>query len=151
VYASSPIDNLLVRLDGVKQMGRGWIAKCPGHEDRTASLSIAASDDGRVLLHCFAGCAAANVLAAVGLSLADLFPNRPRADMTFAERAAAREYAKQARWAAALNVIGPEAKIIITAGRELKAGQLLDAADERRVDEALIRIDAAREVLCGKY
>jgi putative DNA primase/helicase len=35
---------------------KGWVAKCPCHDDRTASLSITDGDDGRLLLHCFAGC-----------------------------------------------------------------------------------------------
>jgi putative DNA primase/helicase len=37
--------------------GRGWVARCPAHVDRTPSLSIREADDGRLLLHCFAGCA----------------------------------------------------------------------------------------------
>ena len=34
-----------------------WQAHCPAHVDRSPSLSIRAASDGRVLLHCFAGCA----------------------------------------------------------------------------------------------
>ena len=49
-------DALLSRLDGVKKTGHGqWIARCPAHEDRSPSLSIAEKDD-RVLVHCHAGC-----------------------------------------------------------------------------------------------
>ena len=33
-----------------------WQAHCPAHQDRSPSLSIRAGNDGRVLLHCFAGC-----------------------------------------------------------------------------------------------
>ncbi|HEX7113746.1 MAG TPA: hypothetical protein VF193_01330 [Steroidobacter sp.] len=65
---------LLSRLDGVRSTGRGkWIAKCPAHADRTPSLSIREGDDGRVLVHCFGGCEAADVIGAVGLQLSDLF------------------------------------------------------------------------------
>ena len=39
-----------------KPNGRGWMARCPAHDDRTPSLSIAQGDDGRVLLKCHAGC-----------------------------------------------------------------------------------------------
>jgi hypothetical protein len=36
--------------------GKGWVAKCPCHDDRTASLSITEGEDDRLLMHCFAGC-----------------------------------------------------------------------------------------------
>lgn len=69
-------NNLLDRLDGLKQTAPGrWIAKCPAHEDANPSLSVRELDDGRLLIHCFAGCSAPDVLAAVGLTLADLFPD----------------------------------------------------------------------------
>lgn len=150
VASSTPIDAFLARLDRVRKSGRGYTAKCPAHEDRTASLSITAADDGRVLLHCFAGCGAGDVVAACGLSIADLFVKRPAADMSFAERAALREYAKQAQWRAALNVLALEAKIVLIAARETKVGKSLDAEDSHRVHEAVIRIDSAMEVLCGR-
>lgn len=71
------VDVLLSRLDGVRQVGPGrWMAKCPAHEDRSASLSIREMDDGRILLHDFAGCDVSAVLTAVGLSFNDLFPER---------------------------------------------------------------------------
>ena len=36
--------------------GRGWMARCPAHDDRNPSLSIADGAEGRILLTCFAGC-----------------------------------------------------------------------------------------------
>ncbi len=76
----APVDNLLAKLDGVKPAGRGkWSAKCPAHDDAHASLSIGTGDDGRALVHCQAGCSTADVLAAVGLSMADLFPPKDTA------------------------------------------------------------------------
>ncbi len=66
---------VLARLDGAKQTGPGrWIAKCPGHEDKSPSLSIRELDDGRVLLHDFGGCGALEVLDSLGLDWAALFP-----------------------------------------------------------------------------
>jgi hypothetical protein len=66
---------LLDRLDGVKQTGPDrWIAKCPSHKDRSPSLSIREIDDGRVLLKCFAGCGAIDILDSVTLGWAALFP-----------------------------------------------------------------------------
>jgi hypothetical protein len=68
---------LLDRLERVKETGHGrWLARCPAHQDKSPSLSIRELDDGRVLLHDFAGCAVSDVLAAVGLTLSDLFPQR---------------------------------------------------------------------------
>jgi hypothetical protein len=67
-------DKLLDRLDGVKRSGDlRWMAKCPAHLDKTPSLSIRAQDDGRVLIHCFAGCPSIDVLQAIGLDFGDLF------------------------------------------------------------------------------
>lgn len=68
---------LIGRLEGARQTAPDrWIARCPAHADRAPSLSIRELSDGRTLLHCHAGCGAAEVLGAVGLTLADLFPER---------------------------------------------------------------------------
>ncbi len=66
---------LLSKLRGVRATGTNrWIACCPGHEDRNPSLSITVTSTGVTLLNCFAQCGAADVLAAVGLDFADLYP-----------------------------------------------------------------------------
>ena len=52
------------------------MAKCPGHDDGSASLSVAEGSDGRILVWCFAGCDAEAIVAALGLTLADLMPER---------------------------------------------------------------------------
>lgn len=68
---------LLERLHDVREVGPGrWVACCPAHDDRSPSLSVRELDDGRVLLHDFAGCEAGAVLGAVGLVYSDLFPPR---------------------------------------------------------------------------
>ncbi len=71
---SPTLERLLGGLQGVRATRSGWSARCPAHDDRQNSLSIAEGDDGRVLLYCFAGCAAESVVEALGLSLTDLFP-----------------------------------------------------------------------------
>ena len=61
----------------------GWMARCPAHDDRRASLSIGAGHDGRVLLHCHAHCTPDAICAAAGLELRDLFPDTvPRLERT---------------------------------------------------------------------
>lgn len=69
---------ILNRLQSVrKRSADQWSARCPAHDDKAPSLSIRELGDGRILLHCFAGCAVADVVAAVGLELDALFPPRP--------------------------------------------------------------------------
>ncbi len=59
-----------------KQNGSGWMANCPSHDDKHASLSISAGDDGRTLLKCHAGCATTAIVKALGLGMQDLFAER---------------------------------------------------------------------------
>ena len=66
-------DELVERL-GVNLLG---MARCPAHDDGNPSLSVDRGEDGRTLLNCFAGCATVDVLAAVDLTLNDLF-EQPR-------------------------------------------------------------------------
>ena len=68
------LSEMLSRLQGVKGSGSQYTAKCPAHDDRHASLSIGAGDDGRILMKCHAGCSTQSVLAAMGLTERDLFP-----------------------------------------------------------------------------
>ena len=49
-----------------------WRALCPAHDDHFPTLSIRRTDD-RLLLHCWAGCAVADICAALGIGLADLY------------------------------------------------------------------------------
>lgn len=56
--------------------GRG-IFRCEAHDDKSASGTISEKEDGRILIHCHAGCSPADVVGAVGLTLTDLFPPRP--------------------------------------------------------------------------
>lgn len=72
---TDPLDLLLSRLDGVKQSGERYVARCPAHQDKSPSLSLSRGKDGRALIHCHAGCEARDVLAAVGMEMRDLFPD----------------------------------------------------------------------------
>jgi hypothetical protein len=68
-------DEFLERFgESVRPTGRDrWQACCPAHDDRTPSLAISAKANGDRLIHCHAGCDAADVLAAAGLELRDLY------------------------------------------------------------------------------
>ena len=50
---------------GGHKTGNGWTAQCPLHDDQTPSLSISAGKDGKVLVHCHAGCNQRDVFIAV--------------------------------------------------------------------------------------
>lgn len=80
------VNDLVSRLEKAKRTSRdSWLACCPAHPDRTPSLTVRGLDDGRILIHCFSGCGAADVMAAIGLETADLFP-APIADHLSAVR-----------------------------------------------------------------
>ncbi len=77
-----PIELVLGRLEDVHVGDGGNMAHCPcpghgrGRGDRNRSLDVKEGEDGRVLMHCFAGCETADVVAALGLSMTDLFERR---------------------------------------------------------------------------
>lgn len=73
VVNASPIDCILSVLSGVRRRGVEYVARCPAHEDRSPSLSIGKGDDGRVLLHCHAGCTPEAIMGCLGMSIGDLF------------------------------------------------------------------------------
>lgn len=55
----------LARSLGGHRVGQVWMACCPAHDDKTPSLSIREGLDGTLLVHCFAGCGQALVIAAL--------------------------------------------------------------------------------------
>jgi hypothetical protein len=64
------------RFDNARPVNESqWEARCPIHDDRTASLAIGEPDNGgMILLYCHAGCTTADVLASRNLKMADLMP-----------------------------------------------------------------------------
>ena len=61
---STNAETLAQTLDG-RKAGSGWMARCPAHQDRDPSLSIREADDGKILVHCHAGCDQEQVIAAL--------------------------------------------------------------------------------------
>lgn len=68
------IAELLTRLDKVTGKPPQWQARCPAHMDKSPSLTIKQDENGKILIHCFAGCGAGDIMDAIGMSLSDLFP-----------------------------------------------------------------------------
>jgi hypothetical protein len=64
---------ILARLERVRRSGGGWMALCPAHPDRNRSLSIRPGREGRILLHCWAGCPVEAICAALKIRVGDLF------------------------------------------------------------------------------
>ena len=69
------MDHILSQLENVRKSGKGYIARCPAHDDRIPSLSVTQADDGRILLCCHAGCKTSDICEALGISLGGLFPD----------------------------------------------------------------------------
>jgi len=55
---------------------RNGTARCPAHDDKNPSLSISEGADQRVLVKCHAGCTGRQIVDALNLTFADLFPPR---------------------------------------------------------------------------
>jgi hypothetical protein len=54
----------LARALGARRSGSGWMAQCPAHDDNNPSLSIS-ERNGKLLVHCFAGCDQQDVIDAL--------------------------------------------------------------------------------------
>jgi hypothetical protein len=77
VAITDPVERLRERLDHVRPCSGGFTARCPAHDDEHNSLKVDRGDDGRALIHCHTGCSPDEVMAALGLTLADLYPTSP--------------------------------------------------------------------------
>jgi hypothetical protein len=131
------VETLISRLDKVKRTGRGrYVACCPAHEDKSPSLAISELDNGVILLKCFAECATFDVLAAVGMTFEDLYP----------ERLPEHRYAPQKTPFPASDVLKclrNEALIVAVAGANIAQGGKLSMADRERAMVAAERIARA--------
>lgn len=73
------IEVLLSKLDKVEKLTPGqhaarYRACCPAHDDKDPSLSITETLNGTILLKCWSGCSAHEIVSAVGMTMSDLFP-----------------------------------------------------------------------------
>jgi hypothetical protein len=131
---------LLAKLDGVRQVGAGrWRSRCPAHDGRNAQvLSIGETNDGTLLIKCFHGCSAVDVVHAVGLELHDLFPRvewqstgthnprprrRPRVD-----------------WPALIVAVERDLLMLKIALEAIARGELIDEEDAEACQRAATRV-----------
>ena len=124
---------LLERLNKVKSTGQSkWIACCPAHNDKTPSLGIRETGDGTLLIHCWSGCGAVDIVEAVGLEMSDLFPELDESRSPLGS---------SQRWmpADALNALGHHTMIVaLTAlkvqdGKPIKESHIAEMLNSARV------------------
>ena len=141
---STPIENLLSRLDQLREIKRGaWQARCPAHEDKSPSLAIKETGDGVVLLRCFAGCGAHEIVSAVGLELSDLFPRLENFDHSQPGKPQRRPFSATDVLKAVLH----ELHVIAVCAGKLR-NEALTAEDSARLTLALKRVfNAAQGVV----
>ena len=143
---SSPIDKILQRLESVKKTGSDkWLARCPAHDDRRPSLSIREAEDGKVLVKCWSGCGAGEIVSALGLSLGDLFPGDRRSLRQHGTGPMRRPF----DYRDALQGISHEATVARLIVAAVHRGDELDADSLDRLALAEERIDAALQAAGG--
>ncbi len=143
----TPIDNVLSRVEKPRQRQPGqWSARCPSHADKAPSLSVRETTEGAVLLHCFAGCEVADIVGALGLDMADLFPPRDAPPGT-PKRTPRLLSAGQA-----LELLTDESLLVAVAAANVGHGVALTTVDKDRVLKAAGKINWMRhECTRGQY
>ena len=132
------IDALLDRLDGVKPTGPGrFMARCPAHNDRSPSLGVKDCGDGVTVVNCLAGCEVEDVLAAVGLTFSDLYPERLATEHSY------KPVRQRFDGGQVLRVLRSEATLVAIAAENIAEGITLSDDDRDRVFNAACRIRAA--------
>ena len=138
-------DALLARLEKVQKTGHNrWKACCPAHDDKTPSLGIREEDDGRVLLHCFAGCSALDVITAVGLEWDALFPPRPLPPE------GCRPIRRTFLPADAFETLRHEVDVVTLIAGDMLRGKDVPVEDHARLLVAQQQLDAVAQLCYGK-
>ena len=133
------IDALLNRLDGIRETGHGkYVARCPAHDDKSPSLAIKDCGDGRVLLHCFAGCETEDVLNAIGLTFSDVMPERIGGDHSY------RPQSFDARQV--LATLDHESLVVAIIGADFLGHKEIDEPTLSRLAQGVHRINSARAI-----
>ncbi len=133
------IDTLISRLDGAKETGaRRYLSRCPAHDDRSPSLAIKDGDDGRVLIHCFAGCETEDVLSAIGMTFSDIMPERIGAEHSY------KPVRNRVNVRDVLEALDHEALVVSIIGADIIKRKSLDEPTWQRLATAVNRIHSAR-------
>jgi hypothetical protein len=139
------VEDIINRLNKAKKTGAGkWVARCPSHEDKSPSLSIA-EKDGVILLKCFAGCEIEDICDAIGVEMKDLFPpkdNNWRPDEKPVKFSGGRFTAIDA-----LRCLRDEGVIIGILASDMSEGKCLSDDEQSRLGQAVCRIATALDYL----
>lgn len=141
------ISDLLACLPRPRKSRRGWVSRCPAHDDRVPSLSISEGDLG-LLLFCHAGCSIEAICEALGIPLRDLFydtrpdPVRIRVAQRRRERRSALSAAESRR----IDVFR-EAESILAAARGIDISNLSD----EQLDHLMNVVANARLILLEEH
>ena len=136
-------DHLLSLLRNVKRTRAGhWIASCPTRDDKHPSMTIKELDDGRILIHDFAGSSAQEILDSVGQTFSDLYPEKVT------------DHGKPMRptfpATDVLRCIGFEALLVAISASNMAKGIQLTDEEKKRLMVADGRINASLEVTNGQ-
>src|SRR5579872_7492316 len=112
-----------------RRVGSAWMARCPAHDDSKPSLSIQ-EKDGKVLIHCHAGCSQSDVIRA--LEKRGLWYREKRARSR--RHISRRESAEMARIRRDTVYFSDAARLMA----ELALDKLSDCSPERRTHTALL-------------
>ena len=136
----TPAENLIQRLEKVRGRNGSWTARCPAHADKGPSLAVRETPDGRVLVHCFAGCETQSVLDSVGMDMTDLFPPEEKRR----EYGHGKPSVKPAFYASDLmRVIAFEALVVQIVAFDIGSGKKPSEEDRQRMMVAYQRIEEA--------
>ena len=128
------LDTVLSRLDKVKSYGNNkWLAICPAHNDKRPSLNIKLTDDGKILIKCWAGCEITAIVTALGLELQDLFPDK----ISYTKRSKPPKFNRIELF----DRLAFEALILYVAIQQLQQCKPLNDVDALRVEQAMSFID----------
>lgn len=75
-----------------KRSGKNYYSLCPAHDDNNPSLSLAEGDNGKILIHCHAGCELKSICIALGITEKDLFPDKSNSQESFHNYTVRTEY-----------------------------------------------------------
>jgi hypothetical protein len=137
---------IIERLKSSKKNGDGWTALCPAHDDHAHSLSVR-QRDGRTLVHCFAGCTAEAIVAALQLTMADLFAKEDATTSPPIERRIVQIYDyTDAAGALLYQVVRYEPKAFVQRRPDGTGGYIWSLGDVRRVVYRLHELAEVRRI-----
>jgi hypothetical protein len=137
------IDLFLSRLQKVKKNGRDYIACCPSHQDKSPSMTIAEREDGRILVHCFAGCSAQEIVESVGMTLSDLMPDTPLYHRKQPDRVKFNPFD-------VLAAVRDDLTVSLVLCKDMQNGRILDAKESLLLAKLIGRVSMAIQLAGGR-